>query len=279
MVFKQQVQLNGSGKNTEPYQVIRCESGVCRNSYHELIGEEPLLIRIDGKPYSVVMRTPGEELFHAAGFCLGEGIADSSDDFMLIGYCKDLDPNVVDIRLKPERREKIHELLDRRGFISQTSCGICGKEMVKDLYQILTPAENGFQVEINRIFDCLNKLSKNQNYYQTTRGSHAAMIFDNQLEMISFAEDVGRHNALDKAIGKVFMNGKLPNATIVILSSRISYELVQKAARAHLPIMISMSRPTALAAEMGKALNMTLACTAKESELIVVCGENRIVTQ
>jgi FdhD protein len=279
MVFKQQVQLNGSGKNTEPYQVIRCESGVCRNSYHELIGEEPLLIRIDGKPYSVVMRTPGEELFHAAGFCLGEGIADSSDDFMLIGYCKDLDPNVVDIRLKPERREKIHELLDRRGFISQTSCGICGKEMVKDLYQILTPAENGFQVEINRIFDCLNKLSKNQNYYQTTRGSHAAMIFDNQLEMISFAEDVGRHNALDKAIGKVFMNGKLPNATIVILSSRISYELVQKAARAHLPIMISMSRPTALAAEMGKALNMTLACTAKESELIVVCGEDRIVTQ
>jgi FdhD protein len=279
MLFKQQEQLNGPGKNTEPYQVIRCEGGVCRNSYHELIGEEPLLIRIDGKPYSVVMRTPGEELFHAAGFCLGEGIADSSDDFMLIGYCKDLDPNVIDIRLKPERREKVHELLERRGFVSQTSCGICGKEMIKDLYQILTPAEDGFQVEINRIFDCLNKLSKNQNYYQTTRGSHAAMIFDNQLEMISFAEDVGRHNALDKAIGKVLMNGKLPEATILILSSRISYELVQKAARAHLPIMISMSRPTALAAEMGKALNMTLACTAKKSELIVVCGENRILRE
>jgi FdhD protein len=75
------------------------------------------------------------------------------------------------------------------------------------------------------------------------------------------------------------MNGKLPEATILILSSRISYELVQKAARAHLPIMISMSRPTALAAEMGKVLNMTLACTGKESELIVVCGENRIVRE
>jgi FdhD protein len=279
MLFEQQQQLNGPGKNTEPYQVIRCEGGVCRSSSHELIGEEPLLIRIDGKPYSVVMRTPGEELFHAAGFCLGEGIVDSSDDFMLIGYCKDLDPNVIDIRLKPERREKIHELLERRGFVSQTSCGICGKEMVKDLYQILTPAKDGFRVEINRIFNCLNKLSKNQNYYQTTRGSHAAMIFDNQLEMISFAEDVGRHNALDKAIGKVLMNGKLPEATILILSSRISYELVQKAARAHLPIMISMSRPTALAAEMGQALNMTLACTGKKSELIVVCGENRIVRE
>jgi FdhD protein len=279
MVLKEQEQLNGPGKNTESYQVIRCEGGVCRTSSHELIGEEPLLIRIDEKPYSVVMRTPGEELFHAAGFCLGEGIADSPDDFMSIGYCKDLDPNVIDIWIKPERREKIHDLLERRGFVSQTSCGICGKEMVKDLYQILTPAEDGFQVEINRIFDCTNKLSKNQNYYQRTRGSHAAMIFDNQLEMISFAEDVGRHNALDKAIGKVFMNRKLPEATILILSSRISYELVQKAARAHLPIMISKSRPTALAAEMGQALNMTLACSANESELIIVCGEDRIVRE
>jgi FdhD protein len=277
MLLEEQQKLNGAGKNTESYQVIRCESGVCRTSFHELIGEEPLLIRIDQKPYSVVMRTPGEELFHAAGFCLGEGIADSPDDFTTIGYCKDLDPNVIDIRLKPARREKIHDLLERRGFVSQTSCGICGKEMVKDLYQILSPAENGFRVEIDRIFDCLNKLSENQNYYQKTRGSHAAMIFDKQLEMISFAEDVGRHNALDKAIGKVFITKKLPEAAILILSSRISYELVQKAARAHLPIMISKSRPTALAAEMGKALNMTLACTGKESELIVVCGEKRII--
>ena len=237
------------------------------------------MIRIDEKPYSVVMRTPGEELFHAAGFCLGEGIVGSPDDFTTIGYCKDLDPNVIDIRLKPERREKIHDLLDRRGFVSQTSCGICGKELIKDLYQKLTPAENGFEVEINRIFNCINKLSENQHYYPKTRGSHAALIFDDQLETISFAEDVGRHNALDKAIGKAFMNRKLSKASILVLSSRISYELVQKAARAHLPMMISKSRPTALAVEMGRALNMTLACAFEESELLIVCGENRIVRE
>jgi len=270
--------LNGTGKNTESYEVIRYERGVCRSSFHELIGEEPLLIRIDEKPYSVVMRTPGEEIFHAAGFCLGEGIADLPDDFTTIGYCKDLDPNVVDIRLKAERREKVHDLLERRGFVSQTSCGICGKEMIKDLYQILTPVENGFRVDVNRILGCINKLSDNQKYYQRTRGSHAAMLLDQQLEMISFAEDVGRHNALDKAIGKAFFNRRLPEAAILILSSRISYELVQKAARAHLPIMISMSRPTALSAEMGQALNMTLACIGKDSELILFCGENRIVS-
>jgi FdhD protein len=137
--------LNGTGKNTEAHHVLRCEGGVCQTGSHELIGEEPLLIRIDEKPYSVVMRTPGEELFHASGFCLGEGIADSPDDFLTIGYCKDLDPNVIDVRLKPERREKVQELLERRGFVSQTSCGICGKEMVKDLYQILTRQKMAFR--------------------------------------------------------------------------------------------------------------------------------------
>jgi FdhD protein len=277
MPFKEQKQLTPTGNNTKSFEVMRCKRDVCEAGSHELIGEEPLLIRIDEKPYSVVMRTPGEEIFHAAGFCLGEGIADSPDDFTTIGYCRDLDPNVIDIRLKPERREKIHDLLGRRGFVSQTSCGICGKEMIKDLYQILTPAENGFQVEINRIFDCIGKLSQNQKYYHRTRGSHAAIIFDHKLEMMSFAEDVGRHNALDKAVGKVFFNRKLHEAAVLILSSRISYELVQKAARARLPIVIGMSRPTAMAAEMGKALNMTLACTSKESELILVCGENRIL--
>ena len=264
-------------KHTGSIQALRYETGLCKTSPLELIGEEPLLIRIDEKPYSVVMRTPGDELYHAAGFCLGEGIADAPDDFNAIGYCKDLDPNVIDVRLKPERRDKISELLERRGFVSQTSCGICGKELVKDLYQILTPVENGFKVEISRIFDCVRQLPENQLYYESTRGSHAAMIFDHQLEMIAFAEDVGRHNAVDKAIGNAFINRRISTAAIMILSSRISYELVQKAARAKIPMVISKSRPTALAAEMGQSLNITLACSGKESEFICICGESRIV--
>jgi FdhD protein len=96
------------------------------------------------------------------------------------------------------------------------------------------------------------------------------------MDMLSFAEDVGRHNALDKAVGKAFMNGKLSQARLLVLSSRISYELVQKAARARIPMMVSKSRPTALAVEMGQALNMTLACAFGKSKLMVLCGENRI---
>ena len=247
-----------------------------RDGTHELIGEEPLLIRINEKPYSVVMRTPGEEVFHAAGFCLGEGLVDSPDDFAILGHCKDLDANVIDIRLTPARSDKIPYLLERRGFVSQTSCGICGKELIKDLYQVVSPVDNDFQVDIDRLFQCIGQLPKNQQYYQKTRGSHAAILFNHHLEMIAFAEDVGRHNALDKVIGKAFLNRTLPQAAILILSSRISYELVQKAARAHVPIIVGMSRPTALAAEIGKNLNMTLASMGKDAELILVCGETRI---
>lgn len=234
------------------------------------------MIRIEDKSYSVVMRTPGEELFHAAGLCLGEGIVDSPDDFESIGYNEDQDPNLIDISLKPERCKKIQNLLERRSFVSQTSCGICGKQMIRDLHQIVTPIESDFEVKIDRIFDCINTLSEKQTHYQTTRGSHAALIFSDQLEVISFAEDVGRHNALDKAIGKTFIERKLFKARLLVLSSRISYELVQKAARAQLPIIISESRPTALAVEMANTLNMTLAFSYDKSELVIVCGENRI---
>lgn len=268
--------LNGTGKSALSFGVVRYNKGALRKSLQDLINEEPLLIRIEEKPYAVVMRTPGEEIFHAAGFCLGEGIADSADDFSIIGYCQDLDPNVIDVRLKPERRDKIHDILERRGFVSQTSCGICGKELVKDLHQVLTPAEKGPRIDISLIFDGIKKLAENQEYYPRTRGSHAAILLDRSLGTVSFAEDVGRHNALDKAIGKAFMGRRLARAAIVALSSRISYELVQKAARAHLPIMIGMSRPTALAAQLGEALGMTLACVDKKSELILVCGESRI---
>ena len=258
------------------YPVIRCEKGFCRNTDQELIQEEPLLIRVEGKPYSVVMRTPGDEISHAAGFCLAEGLVDSMNDFASIGFCRDLDPNVVEVRLKPERREKVSDILDRRGFVSQTSCGICGKEMVKDLFQTLVPAEDNFRIDLDRIFACIDKLAENQVYYKSTRGAHAAMLLDSRLEILSFAEDVGRHNALDKVIGKLVMGGNLKDSAVAVLSSRISYELVQKVARACLPVIVSMSHPTALAVEMGQSLNLTLIC-AKGPELILFCGEKRII--
>lgn len=264
------------GPNTKIYPVIRFENGEFTGDSLELIGEEPLMIRVDDKSYSVVMRTPGEEEAHALGLCLGEGIIDFPEDITTIGYDRDIDPNLIDIWLTPERRKLIPNLLKRRTYVSQTSCGICGKKMMEDLNQVLKPADHGFEIEIHKIFECLKKLSEKQNFYPRTRGSHAALIFDDRLEVASFSEDVGRHNALDKAIGNLFMKKNLTRARLLVLSSRISYELVQKAARARLPMIISKSRPTALAVDMGKSLNMTLACAFESKNLIIFSGEARI---
>ena len=259
--------------------LLQYEGDARRTSTQGLIGEEPLSILIEGQPYSVVMRTPGQEIYHVAGFCLGEGLVDRPEDFTTIGYCEDMDPNVVTASLHPERRKKVADLLKRRGFVSQTSCGICGKEMIKDISQIVTPIRNEATINLSQAIECADQLAKHQELYEKTRGSHAVMIYDSQFNVMAVAEDVGRHNALDKAIGKVLMDGRLANACLAVLSSRISYELVQKAGRAHLPILISFSRPTALAVEFAQVLNMTLACRGDDSELLVFCGEKRITSE
>lgn len=267
----------GIKNKTRSYDAIRCEHGNCESDTLELIGEEPLMLRVEDKPYSVVMRTPGDEIFHTAGTCLGEGIIDSADDFKTIGWDENLDSNIVDVWLTPERKKKIPNILARKSYISQTSCGICGKGMIEDLQQVLAPVENGFEITIDKALECAKKLSKNQNFYHLTRGSHAALIFDEDLEDLSFAEDVGRHNALDKAIGSIVMNGDLTKAGLLVMSSRISYELVQKAARAKISTIVSISRPTSMAVQMAKGLNMTLACAFESKKLLILCGKHRII--
>ena len=121
------------------HKTTRFENGTFKTQNQELILEEPLSMRIDGNPYAVVMRTPGDEIYHAAGFFLSEGLVNHKDNFASIGYCTEEGVNVVTATLQPERKNVVKDLLDRRGFVSQTSCGICGKELIKDIYQIVKP--------------------------------------------------------------------------------------------------------------------------------------------
>ena len=241
----------------------------------DLVNEEPLSIRIHGKPYTVVMRTPGDEISHVAGFALGEGIVSSPDDFVSLGYC-DEDVNVVTATLNAERVKKIPDILMRRGFISQTSCGLCGKELIDDIKQNIIPVEKAPAIDTLIAENCLKTLSNYQPLREKTRASHAAAIFTAEGKLLSTGEDVGRHNALDKAIGRLFLDKTLGLASILILSSRISYELVQKAARAGIPIIFAISRPTALAVELAKELDITLVCRGRNDSIFIFCGEERL---
>ena len=240
-----------------------------------LLAEEPLSIRVQGNPYTVVMRTPGDEIAHVAGFCLGEGIVDAVGEFGTLGFC-DEDVNVVTVTLTPERSLAIPEILDRRGFISQTSCGICGKELISDLRQA-TVAVEAVAVPSGMIAQALDVLGDHQPLRRITRASHAAAIFDPTGSLLSVAEDAGRHNALDKAVGMLFLKEELTEAGFLVLSSRISYEMVQKAARAGIGIIAAVSRPTALAVELADGLGITLSSLARGGGLFVYTHPERIL--
>jgi FdhD protein len=170
----------------------------------------------------------------------------------------------------------VRPILERRAFISQTSCGICGKEMIGDLSQALHPLPPGEKIDAEEALARLEGMIAHQPLRRETGASHASVIYGDGALPISTAEDVGRHNALDKAIGKIFLAEKLREARYVVLSSRISYEMVQKGARAKIPILIALSRPTALAVELARTLNLTLATLAKEGGLYIYCGAERL---
>jgi len=259
------------------YKATTIKDSFLQDKDEQLILEEPLSMRIEGNAYAVVMRTPGDEINHAAGFFLSEGLVSHPDDFTTIGYCTEDGVNVVTATLKPQRRKKVENLLDRRGFVSQTSCGICGKELIKDIHQIVQPVSQALHISYQDLGDCVKRLTDQQSLYHSTHGAHAALILDSQLMPLAFAEDVGRHNALDKAIGQAFMHSQLQQSRLAVLSSRISYELVQKAARARLEMIVALSRPTSLAVDLAAQLKMTLVVRRRNGLVTVFCGKNRIL--
>lgn len=231
---------------------------------HKLINEKALSILVQGRPYCVIMRTPGDELQHVAGFCLYKKLIDIPDDLTSLSFKNDTDTNIVAITLSESRKEKISHLLEKQNM-AQTNCCPCEKDIITDETLI----------DVESAINCLRELSNHQPLRSDTHAAHAAALYSSDFELLSVAEDVGRHNAVDKAIGKLFLDNTLSIAYLLILSSRISYELVQKAARAKISVILAMSRPTSLAVELATKLNMTLACFASGSGLYIFCGKHR----
>jgi FdhD protein len=224
-----------------------------------LIAEEPLSIRVQGRPYMVVMRTPGEELAHAAGLCLAEGLIRQPSDIAQIAFCDGDDTNTVTVTLQEHCASRLAQRGDRRAYISQSGCGLCGKELIQDLHTEIRPLSDHTAVPLLCVSKALADLPREQPLREQTRAAHAAAIHDQEGLLLAVAEDVGRHNALDKVIGRLFLDDRLQSAAMIVLSSRISYELVQKAACARIPIIVAVSRPTSLAVALAESLNIALA--------------------
>jgi FdhD protein len=221
----------------------------------DLTAEEPLEIRVRGTVLATTMRTPGHDDELAAGFLISEAIIRSRVDIKNISSGNE---NQVDVDLAPEVKLNLNSA-QRFGTIS-SSCGICGKNSIEAIRQKFPPiASTDFRIDIHTLIRLPELLRKAQSDFARTGGIHAAGIFDAAGDLKIVREDIGRHNATDKAIGRAFLDNQLPlDRHVLLVSGRASFEIVQKALAAGIPIIAAVSAPSTLAVNFARENNQTL---------------------
>ena len=240
--------------------------------------EAPLEIFLDGKPFYMTMRLPGNEIALALGYCFSEGIINSSDDVLLTHYCEEGTGNRVYMTLDQERKDQAPFKAKERKTPAYSSCGICGKELIQEICSVLQTRELSFSLPVSKIDELINTVIKHQTYFKTTGATHAAAAFNKDLKILAISEDIGRHNAIDKTLGKLLLEHKIAEPAIIVTTSRISYEIVQKAARTGAEILIGISSATSLAVELANETNITLIGFARHSGGNIYTAVDRIIS-
>lgn len=263
---------------TREHTVTKIEAGGATRADDTLAVEEPCEIRIGDEPVAVTMRTPGHDAELAAGFLFSEGIV-GAGDIAAISHCADdaaLHPeNVVEVRLGPECRPR-RDL--RRHFFASSSCGICGKASIEAIHVDAPPVASGPRVTAELLRDMMERLAEQQDVFAATGGLHAAALFHAGGELLVVREDVGRHNAVDKAIGHALLNERLPLPEHVLLvSGRTSFEILQKALVARVAVVAGVSAASSLAVEFAARSNMTLIGFLRGAKMNVYAGAERVI--
>ena len=270
-------------RNVTAAKVLRVTDGSRSVRPDTLATEEPMEIRVEGLgqdavPAAVTMRTPGGDFELAAGFLYTEGLIQGRDEVRRVSYCEDLGPdeqryNVVTVELAGPFDPSVLS----RSFYANSSCGICGKASLDDVEVHCAPLSPGPEVEADVIRLLPEALRGAQAVFERTGGLHAAGLFDVNGRLLSLREDVGRHNAVDKVVGEALLAGDLPLAERVLqVSGRVSFEIVQKAARAGIPIVAAVSAPSSLAVDGAERLGMTVIGFVREGRFNVYAHPERV---
>jgi FdhD protein len=240
----------------------------------ELAVEEPLEIRVDGEPLAVTMRTPGEDEELAVGFLAGEGLIAGPADVSAVGPTADLAANVVDVRTSAGlRRDPSGE----RSFYLSSSCGVCGKGALEHVRQWAPPSAASAPIDAGVIRSAPAEARRAQQAFERTGGLHATALFDAGGEMLVVREDVGRHNAMDKAVGSMLLAGRFPlPGAFACLSGRASFELVQKASLAGLAGLVAVGAPSTLAVDLARDRGMLLCGFVRGESFNVYAGSHRL---
>ncbi len=263
-------------RDTHRVDIVRYGRGSARSTEDTVVVEEPLALRVDGQDVVVTMRTPGDDLDLAAGFLLTEGWIRKIEDIGTLAYCPDEDEpdrrNIVEARLVRSYRTSGP---DRYSWAS-SSCGLCGKSTIDSIHQELEVLEARVSVCEDIVLGLPDKLRLRQRNFSRTGGIHGAGLFDREGGEIVVREDIGRHNAVDKAIGAALRQGKLGRATILMVSGRLGFEITQKALAARIPVVASVSAPSSLALELAGELGLTAVGFVREGSMNVYTHPHRV---
>jgi FdhD protein len=243
-----------------------------------LAREEPLEIRVRGRSVAVTMRTPGHDKELAAGFLLTEGIVRSRADIVEIAPCMEGDApeNTLNIFLAPAVQVDFEQLT--RHVFATSSCGLCGKASIDAVHQHFPPVDSTLRIPAQILVRLPERMRAAQETFAQTGGLHAAGIFDINGTLLILREDVGRHNAVDKVLGHSFLENKLPlDAHVLLVSGRASFEIVQKALAARIPIVAAVSAPSSLAVEFARESGQTLVGFLRDGAMNIYAGAERIV--
>jgi FdhD protein len=233
--------------------------------------EEPLEVRCGNTSIAVIMRTPGNDVELAVGFLVSEGLISRPEDIAHIAHWRDAQGDFAENVVTLELRDGTRITPDRqRMFYAASSCGICGKASIEAAMTLAAPLAQRAAVRPDVLYNLPEKLRALQSVFDRTGGLHAAALFDLDGEVLAFHEDVGRHNAVDKLLGRAFLDGRLPlQDRIMLISGRVSYEIIQKALVARVPIVAAISAPSSLAVQTARKGNIALVGFLRDGRLNV----------
>lgn len=273
------------GRLTVRRPVLRVAEDGPKRRPDTLATEEPLEVRVDSRPLSVTMRTPGHDVELTHGFLLTEGVISGKHDVVTARYCDSPGPdgrntyNVLDVRLAEGVESPAVSV--ERNFYTTSSCGVCGKAALDAvrLSSQYSPGDDPLQITVDILAGLPDTLRRSQRVFDATGGLHAAGLFNAAGELLVCREDVGRHNAVDKVLGWALLDGRIPlTEHVLMVSGRASFELVQKAAMAGVPMLSAVSAPSSLAVDLAEEQGMTLVGFLRGHSMNVYSGSERVRT-
>jgi FdhD protein len=266
-------------------EVRRVAGGVLQApSPDDVVAEEPLEIRAQGETLAITMRTPGADRELAVGFLFAEGVIASRDDVGRVAHCGRPDQegygNTIDVAPGPGVSLDIDRLsATRRGTLTTAACGVCGRRSVDDVIARCAPLPvTPASIAAATILASVEGLRTRQPNFARTGGIHGAALHDAKGDVLAAFEDIGRHNAVDKAVGALLLDGRIPGRTaaLLVVSGRASYEVVQKASAARVPVVASVSAASSLAVDLARASGITLCGFVRNGTMTVYANPERI---